>query len=302
MTYQAPQFSFDYEFEYGVVSTVAPGIRRVVARNPSAFTFQGTGTYIVGEGEVAVIDAGPRIEAHVDAILAALPGETVTHILVTHTHTDHSPASALLKERTGAATYGFGAHGAGRYLRGNAVEEGADWDFTPDVAVSHGQIIEGDNWSFECVHTPGHTSNHVCYQYRETRALFSGDHVMGWSTTIVAPPDGDMTQYLVSLEGMLLRDDTVYWPTHGPCIEPPAAYVRSLIEHRIERQKQILECLHRGIRTINDMVGGMYPHLDQSMHGAAAIQILSAMVHLHGQDQVGCDGEPSLDASYFVLK
>lgn len=299
---QGPQFSFDYEFDYGVVRTVAPGIRRVVARNPSAFTFQGTGTYIVGEGQVAVIDAGPRIEAHVEAILDALNGEDVTHILVTHTHTDHSPASALLKERTGAPTYGYGPHGSGRYLPGNEVEEGADWDFVPDIPVVHGQIIEGRGWSLECVHTPGHTSNHLCYQYRETQSLFSGDHVMGWSTTIVAPPDGDMSQYLCSLDGMLQRDDAVYWPTHGPCIAPPAPYVRSLIEHRMTRQKQILECLEQDIHTISDMVPGMYPHLDRSMHGAAAIQILSAILHLYTNGEVGCDGEPALDASFFVLK
>ena len=284
-----------------MVRSVAPGVRRVVARNPSAFTFQGTGTYIIGDGQVAVIDPGPRIEAHVDAIIDGLPGEEITHILVTHTHSDHSPASAMLKERTGAPTYGFGPHGSGRYLRGTEVEEGADWDFSPDVKVDHGDVIEGLGWSFECVHTPGHTSNHICYQYRETHSLFSGDHVMGWSTTIVAPPDGDMTQYLDSLRALLERNDALYWPTHGPCIESPKPYVESLIEHRATRQEQILGCLEQGIFHIADMVPGMYPHLERSMHGAAGIQILSAILHLHTQGRVGCDGEPGLDASYFVL-
>ena len=299
---QGPQFRFDYEFDYGVVQTLAPGVRRVVARNPSAFTFQGTGTYIVGEHKVAVIDPGPSIEAHVDAIVDSLPGEEITHILVTHTHTDHSPASAMLKARTGAATYGFGPHGSGRYLRGNDVEEGADWDFRPDIKVRHGDVLEGPGWSFECVHTPGHTSNHICYQYQKPRSLFSGDHVMGWSTTIVAPPDGDMTKYLASLRALLDRDDAVYWPTHGPCIEPPKPYVRSLIEHRLARQDQILACLRTGTQKIHEMVPDMYPHLDRSMHGAAAIQVLSAILHLLTEERVGCDEEPSLDASYFVLK
>ena len=296
-----PQFRFDYEFDYGVVRTVAPGIRRVVARNPSAFTFQGTGTYIVGRGQVAVIDPGPKIEAHVEAILGALPGEEVSHILVTHTHTDHSPAAAMLKHQTGAPTYGFGPHGSGRYLQGTDVEEGADWDFRPDVTVTHGDVITGDGWSFECVHTPGHTSNHICYQYREAGSLFSGDHVMGWSTTIVAPPDGDMTEYLASLKRLLERDDAVYWPTHGPCIEPPKPYVESLIEHRMTRQAQILDCLEQGTHKITDMVPGMYSHLDKSMYGAAAIQVFSAILHLHAEHRVGCEGEPSLDASYYLV-
>ena len=297
-----PQFRFDYEFDYGVVSRVAPEIRRVVARNPSAFTFQGTGTYIVGDGQVAVIDPGPREEAHVEAILDALPGEEVSHILVTHTHTDHSPAAAMLKQRTGAPTYGFGPHGSGRYLRGTDVEEGADWDFRPDITVTHGEVITGHGWSFECVHTPGHTSNHICYQHRETRSLFSGDHVMGWSTTIVAPPDGDMTEYLASLRALLDRDDAVYWPTHGPCIEPPQPYVESLIEHRMTRQAQILDCLEQGTHQIADMVPGMYPHLDKSMHGAAAIQVLSAILHMLTEKRVACDGEPDLDVSYYLVK
>ena len=299
---QGPQFRFDDKFDYGAIHNVAPGVRRVVARNPSAFTYQGTGTYIVGKGEVAVIDPGPRLAAHVDALVEALAGEEVTHVLVTHTHTDHSPACALLKKKFSAPTYGFGPHGSGRYLRGNDVEEGADWDFKPDITVKHGDVLEGRDWSFECVHTPGHTSNHICYQYRETQALFSGDHVMGWSTTIVAPPDGDMTQYLASLRYLLDRNDLVYWPTHGPCIKPPKPYVESLIEHRLARQTQIIKCIEQGIDKIANMVPHMYPHLDKSMHGAAGIQVLSAILHMHAKKRVGCDADPSLDAAYFILK
>ena len=284
------------------MQTITPQLRRVVARNPSSFTFHGTGTYIVGHERVAVIDPGPRGEAHVQAIASGLVDEQVTHILVTHTHLDHSPAAALLQTLTGAKTYGFGPHGSGRILQGSDVEEGADWGFTPDVTVRDRDVLEGDGWSFECVHTPGHTSNHVCFQHRETRALFSGDHVMGWSTTIVAPPDGDMTEYLASLRLLLEREDEVYWPTHGPCIEEPQRYVASLIAHRRERERQILDCLARGIDQIEAMVPGMYPHLAKDMHGAAAIQILSALLHLLSDQQVGCDGEPALDASYYVLK
>ena len=203
-------FSRDLEFEYGRLEQVAPMLRRIVARNPSPFTWHGTGTYVIGEGNVAVVDPGPDLAAHVDALLAALDGETISHLLVTHTHLDHSPACRPVQAATGAATYGFGGHGSGRIDAGVQVEEGADKDFVPDVLLSHGQVVRGDGWSVECVHTPGHTSNHMCYQWREKKALFPGDHVMGWSTTIISPPDGDIAFYLESLELLLDRDDTCY--------------------------------------------------------------------------------------------
>src|SRR5579864_5559789 len=193
-------FRREVTFDYGIADRVSPLIRRVVARNPSPFTFKGTGTYIVGHGQVAVIDPGPDLAAHVDAILDALRGETVTHIVVTHTHLDHSPAAAALKQATGAKTYGFGPHGSGRAEDrtgvGGVTEEGGDHAFRPDIAMREGDAVQRPGWRLEAVHTPGHTSNHLCFALAEERALFSGDHVMGWSTSVIAPPDGDMRAYM----------------------------------------------------------------------------------------------------------
>lgn len=293
-------FRHEYAFEYGVLETVSPGVRRVVARNPGPYTFHGTGTYVIGQGNVAVIDPGPSSQEHIDALVRGLSGEAISHVLVTHTHLDHSPGAALLKQRTDAPTYGFGPHGAGKFLSGEQVEEGADFDFVPDVAVAHGEVIDGDGWSFECVHTPGHTSNHLCFQYRENHALFSGDHVMGWSTTVISPPDGDMSDYMRSLNGLLDRDDQVYWPTHGPCIEQPQTYVRSFIEHRSERTRQILECIENGVGRVADMVPRMYPHIDAVLHPAAARQVFSAVLSLIDESKINCDRPPSIDAHYRV--
>src|SRR5262245_65684462 len=190
--------SFDRNFSqaYGEPIVVAPRIRRLLAPNPGPFTFKGTGVLIVGDKNVAVIDPGPDDPDHLDHLRSALRNETVTHILVTHTHRDHSPASRALKQWTGAKIYGFGPHGSGKAEEGIVIEEGGDMDFSPDVVVRDGDVIEGRDFSFECVHTPGHTSNHICYALREEKAFFSGDHVMGWSTTVVVPPDGDMSQYM----------------------------------------------------------------------------------------------------------
>jgi glyoxylase-like metal-dependent hydrolase (beta-lactamase superfamily II) len=193
--------------DYGVIGPVTPLIRRIVARNPGPFTFRGTGTYVVGHGKVAVIDPGPDLAEHVDALLAALGGETITHIVVTHTHRDHSPAAAAVKKATGAPTYGFGPHGAG----GELVEAGGDMDFVPDIVMKDGEAVEAPDWRLEAIHTPGHTSNHLCFTLPQERALFSGDHVMGWSTTVIAPPDGDMADYMRSLDRLRGRDHAVYW-------------------------------------------------------------------------------------------
>ena len=216
----------------------------------------------MGHGKVAVIDPGPYLPAHVDALLEALDGEEITHQLITHTHIDHSPAARLLQQRTSAPTYGFGPHGAGKYEKGAKVEEGGDTDFTPDHTLIHGDRVVGDGWSFDCIHTPGHTSNHLCYAYREENALFTGDHVMGWSTTVVSPPDGDMREYLDSLRYLAGRNDQIYYPTHGAPIENPSPFIRGLIAHRKMRELQILSVLEEGENTIPDMVPGMYKGLD----------------------------------------
>ena len=295
------RFNRDLDFEYGVLETVAPSIRRVVARNPSPFTFHGTGTYVVGRGRVAVVDPGPALDAHIEALVHGLRGETVTHVLVTHTHRDHSPGCALLRRFTPAPTYGFGPHGSGRPPAADdetvVVEEGADFEFAPDVEVRDGDVVECDGFSFECVYTPGHTSNHMCYRLREDHALFCGDHVMGWSTTIVSPPDGHMGTYIASLERLLDDDDRTYWPTHGAPIRNPKPYVESLVEHRRLRARQVEACLRDGIDTIPEMVKRLYHDLPAKMHPAAARSVLSTITLLVEQGDVMCDDPASAPAS-----
>ena len=291
-------FRRELEFSYGEVSEVAPGIRRVIAENPSPFTLYGTGTYILGRGEVAVIDPGPADGAHIAKLLEALEGETISHMLVTHTHMDHSPGCRLLQAHTDAKTYAYGPHGAGKLEQGVPVEEGGDMAFEPDELVRDGEVLSGGDWSVECVYTPGHTSNHMCYQLRESKALFTGDHVMGWSTSIISPPDGDMGAYIASLERLLERDDEVYWPTHGPCIDDPKPHVRAFIEHRLARERQILDCVGQGVHLIEDMVPLMYTELPEFMYPAAARSVLASMEHLVGKGALKADGGIQLDAAY----
>ncbi len=291
-------FVREIEFEYGAVDQVSPLIRRVVARNPGPFTYTGTGTYIVGRGEVAVIDPGPALPGHVEAILAALEGETVTHQVITHTHLDHSPAARLLAKATGAPTHGFGPHASGRDEA--AVEEGGDHDFTPDVTLRDGDVIAGAGWTLAAVHTPGHTSNHLCFALTEENALFSGDHVMGWSTSVISPPDGDMADYFASLRKLLGRDDRVYWPTHGPPISDPKPFVRAFIAHREDRERQILDCLDRGVGSIPRMVEAMYADIDRGLYPAAARSVLAHLVHMVGDGRAACDGPTGEDSVYRV--
>ena len=290
----------EFAFEYGQLEPVAPGIRRIVARNPGPFTFKGTGTYVVGEGEVAVIDPGPDLAEHVAALLTSLAGEQVSHILVTHTHRDHSPAAKALKEATGAPTFGFGPHAGGR--RGDAgspgTEEGGDWDFIPDIVVHDGDEIVGKAWRFEAVHTPGHTSNHLCFALPDSGILFSGDHVMGWSTSVIAPPDGDMAAYMSSLGKLLDRQDRVYWPTHGPAIAAPGPHVRAFIAHRREREAGILDCLRVGCESVPAMVDRLYVGLNPALRPAAGRSVLAHLIDLIGRDIVVADGPAGLDARY----
>ncbi|WP_206419991.1 MBL fold metallo-hydrolase [Minwuia thermotolerans] len=297
MAYAIP-FVREMDFEYGEPDRLSPLIRRVVCRNPGAFTFMGTGTYIIGEGRVAIVDAGPADPNHIAAVLKAVEGETVTHQLVTHTHVDHSPGARLIKEATGAETWAYGPHGSGK--DGPKVEEGGDFDFVPDHQVRDGDVIEGDGWSVECVHTPGHTSNHICFGLREEKALFTGDHIMGWSTTIVSPPDGDMTDYFASLDKLLARDDVRYYPTHGVPIDNVHDFVRAYRAHRQLREQQILEVLADGPKTIPEMVAVMYADVDRSLHRAAARSVFAHLLHMTGDGRVKADGEPTANAAYRV--
>jgi glyoxylase-like metal-dependent hydrolase (beta-lactamase superfamily II) len=297
-------FRRDLEVDYGAAVAVTPLIRRIVARNPSPFTFKGTGTYVVGHGQVAVIDPGPDLAEHVDALLHALRGETVTHIVVTHTHIDHSPAAAALKQATGAKTYGYGPHGSGRAEDragvGGHTEEGGDHAFVPDVAMREGDTLAGPGWHLTAVHTPGHTSNHLCFGLPEERSLFSGDHVMGWSTSVIAPPDGDMRSYMHSLGKLLERDDALYWPTHGSSIPEPKPFVRAFIEHRRERSDAILQAILQGEDTIEAIVDKVYVGLDPRLRGAAGRSVLAHLIEMVETGIVESDGPPSLKARYKV--
>ncbi len=284
-------FDRNFDVPFGEAICVSPRITRVLAPNPGPFTFKGTGVYIVGAGEdAAVIDPGPVIPEHVEALKRALDGRRLTHILVTHTHADHSPAAAPLKAWSGAKTYGFGPHGSGKAEGGVKVEEGGDRDFVPDVRVRDGEVIAGDGFTFDCVYTPGHTSNHMCFALREERALFSGDHVMGWSTTVVTPPDGDMAAYMASLRKLRARDDDVLWPTHGGPVRDPKPFLQAYIDHRLAREAQILACIADGRDTIPAMVAKMYADVDKRLHPAAARSVEAHLIQLVGEDRLTKDG------------
>lgn len=289
-------FKKELEFQYGVASELSPSIRRVIAGNASSFTLHGTGTYIIGRGEIAVIDPGPYDEDHIDAILRETAGETITHILVTHTHSDHSPGAAILKKKTGAKTYGFGPHGSGK--PGMKPEQDGDMDFVPDVKVADGDEIKGAGWTMKAIHTPGHLSNHLCFELTEEKTLFSGDHVMGWSTSIVSPPDGDMVQYLDSLEKLLDYDHKLYWPTHGPAITDPHPFVRGLIAHRHGRIDQIRECLKNGPMDIPSMVKTIYTDVPEYLHPAAARSVYSHIIMLVETGEVKTDGGIEVTSVY----
>lgn len=280
----------NFDAPYGKSVAVAPGIARLLAPNPGPFTFRGTGVYILGERDVVVIDPGPNIPDHIEALTLALADRRVTHILVTHTHRDHSPAAAALKAFCHAPTYAYGRHRGGDE-NDAMVEEGGDRDFVPDVHVKDGDILECDGFTVECVFTPGHTSNHMCYALREENALFSGDHVMGWSTTVVAPPDGDMAAYRASLEKLLARDDRLLWPTHGGPVRDPRVLLRAFRDHRAEREAQILSCLRKGVTTIPQMVARLYADVDSRLHPAAARTVLAHLIQLQNEARVVQNGE-----------
>jgi len=289
----------EIEFEYGACDQVSPLIRRVVANNPGPFTFKGTGTYIVGRGEVAVIDPGPDDPSHLAAILAAVAGERVTHILITHHHSDHSPLAAPLKAATGATIYGCAVAGHEAEDTGEVkMEAGHDHDFKPDVSLCGGGEVSGPGWTMEAIPTPGHTSNHLCYALKEENALFSGDHIMGWSTTVITPPDGDMTDYLESLRRIRERNFTTLWPTHGPPIREVAPFIDAYAEHRQERIDQILTALKAGPGRIKDLTPRLYADVDPRLWPAAARSMLAAIIHLARQGKIVTDGEPGPESEY----
>jgi glyoxylase-like metal-dependent hydrolase (beta-lactamase superfamily II) len=296
---------------YGEAVQVSPLIRRVIAQNPSKYTYLGTGTYIVGHGDVAVIDPGPMIDEHRDALAAALAGETVRTIVVTHCHGDHSPLAAWLRSTTGAPTVAFGPHGAvdeepdepdpeDVEPAGAAdapdphdePKETLDLDFDPDVRVTDGAVAAaGPGYTLRAVHTPGHTSNHTCFALEEESALFTGDHVMGWSTTIVSPPDGDMRAYVDSLRKVQGRADATLWPTHGAPVTDPAPFLQAYLDHRLEREAQVLEMVRAGVPKIVDIVDVLYADVKPELHKPARRSVLAHLVKLVADGQVACDTE-----------
>ena len=277
---------------YEETVALSPRVSRLLARNPGPFTFKGSGVYVVGDRDIAVIDPGPDLPEHLDALRRAIAGKRVSHILVTHTHSDHSPAARPLKEWTGAPTYAFGPHGSGKVEDGGVrMEEGGDMDFVPDVRVKDGDIVRGDGFTFECVYTPGHTSNHMCFALKEEKALFTGDHIMGWSTTVVTPPDGDMAQYMASVKKLIARDDEILYPTHGAPVTDPKPFLKAYLEHRVDRENQILACLRDGVNTIPVMVARMYADVDKRLHPAASRSVLAHLIQLVGEGRVTKAGE-----------
>jgi len=271
----------------GVEVRLSPLVSRVLAPNPGPFTFKGTGVYILGAGpSVAVIDPGPALPGHVENLKRILASRRVSHILVTHTHRDHSPAAAALKIWSGAETYGVPLASAPSVAGEGMVDEAHDHDFVPDVVVQDGMRVQGEGFILECIATPGHTANHICYALQEERALFSGDHVMGWSTSVIAPPDGDMGQYLASLEKLKARQDHILYPTHGSPITKPQEWLGQLIAHRHMREEQILAALKTGPLSIFELVEKLYSTLDGALRPAAAQQVAAHLVHLKARGKV----------------
>ena len=294
---------FDKRFDLppGKVDEVAPGVRRLLANNPSPFTFRGTVSYIVGRGQVAIIDPGPLDDAHIAALLDAVRGETVSHVFVTHTHRDHSPAVPRIKAATGALVLAEGPHRPARTLRiGEAPRHAAsnDTEFRPDRVLADGEVVHGPGFTVEAVATPGHTANHMAFAFKEANILFSGDHVMAWSTPVVAPPDGAMSDYMASLEKLARRPESIYLPGHGGAVHDAPRFVRAYIVHRRAREASILRRLGKGAADIPAIVRAVYIGLDPRLIRAAGLSVLAHIEDLVTRGLVVTDGEPAIDSVY----
>jgi len=291
-------FVKSFDFDYGVKKQLSPLVQRVIADNPGPFTYTGTGVYIIGQDSVCVIDPGPTTDKHVEALNQALDGREVSHILVTHHHIDHSPLAKPLAKQHGCKVYGFGVQPAPPQGGEVRLEAGDDLSFKPDVEIRDGHVIKGKGWTMEAIHTPGHTSNHLCYALEEENTLFSGDHIMGWSTSVVSPPDGHMGDYLHSLNRVLDRKFDIIRPTHGPEINDVQTFVQAYIDHRLARETQILAALETGLDKISDIVARLYKDVDKRLHPAAAHSVLAHMIYLRETGRVQADGADSLRLSY----
>lgn len=297
--------AFDLDFSAAPEDcvTLSPRVRRLVAGNPGPFTFKGTCSYIVGRGEVAVIDPGPDLPEHVAALLDAVRHESVTHIVVSHTHRDHSPAARALKAATGAPIVGCGRHRTARPPAGgeSGLEASGDVDHAPDLELTDGDAVAGPGWTLRAVATPGHLANHLCFAFPEEDALFSADHVMAWSTTVVAPPAGSMGDYMTSLDKLKGRDERIYWPGHGGPVRDPQRFVRALIHHRRQREASILARLAADDRTIPAIVTAIYRGLSPALSGAASLSVFAHLEDLVSRGIVATEGPPTLAGDYRLV-
>jgi len=294
----APDFRTDMQFVYGEPRELAPGIVRLVANNPSVFTFKGTNTYILGADEIAIIDPGPDDDAHFEATIRAIAGRRVSHILVTHTHRDHVDGLPRLTAATGATVCGFGrqARQEGVVKASPSGTEFVDQSFSPDLVLQDGDEVGGDGWSVRAIHTPGHAPDHLCFAMDDRKILFSGDHVMGWNTSVVAPPEGSMRDYMASLERLMQRDDEIYLPGHGGRIENPARFAKAFLIHRRNREHAILEAIRSGNETIAEIVAQIYQGLDPRLVRAASMSVLAHIEHLVHRGLITTSEPLDLDA------
>jgi len=302
MSEQIP-FQKTMRFEYGVASEVAPGVRRLVAPNPGPMTDHGTNTYIVGRGDVAVIDPGPESPDHLQALLDELAreGERVSHILITHTHLDHCAGLAALKNATGALTAGFGSVGLRQSdTLGPGGRSFADGSFAPDIPLRDGDALSGEGWEITALHTPGHAPDHLCFDYAPARALFSGDHVMGWNTSVIAPPEGHMGVYLDSLQRLLTHDHHAYLPGHGGSVDQPQRLVKSFIMHRRWRENEILNVMHGGAQSVPAITARVYAGLPEHLERAAQLSVLAHLERLVENGRAQASGPVSLDATFWL--
>ncbi len=285
----------------GRCEPLTPLVRRIVAPNSGPVTFTGTCTYIVGRGQVAVIDPGPDSPEHLALIQEAVRGETVTHILVSHTHRDHSPGARVLQAATGGRIVGCSAHRAARSLGAGEVsvlEASTDRDYAPDEEMREDDTVEGPGWRLTAVETPGHMANHLAFALPQESTLFSADHVMAWNTTVIAPPDGSMGAFMASLDKLRGRDETLYWPGHGGPVREPQRMVRALIHHRRQREASILNRIAAGDRTIPAIVAAIYANLKPALVGAAGLSVFAHLEDLVERGLVATEGTPTLQGVY----
>jgi glyoxylase-like metal-dependent hydrolase (beta-lactamase superfamily II) len=295
-------FNRSQDVDYGVAQEVAPGVRRIVANNPGPYTFLGTNTYVVGSDEVAVIDPGPKDDSHLAAIAAAIKGERLAHILITHSHRDHCDGARGLQALAGGEIAAFGPTGTPRGAGAHGLSyDFVDPNFVPDRKLADGDTVRGNGFALDVLHMPGHAPDHLCFALVGKRTMFTGDHVMGWNTTVIAPPEGDLAQFLTSLERLMQRHDKVFLPAHGGRIETPQRVVKAYIMHRKWREQTILACLEEGISTVPRIVARLYGTLDAGLRDAAALSVLAHLEHLINRDLVEAE-RPGDSSSAFYLR